>query len=79
MNYLLARLQEPSTYAGFGVMILGAFGLSLPEGEMQTIMLVGMVASGLAAVLLKEGRVALTNGDAVKAVETAVAAAEKGA
>lgn len=47
MQYILARLREPSTYAGFAA-VLAAFGLSLDAGLVQSIALLG---TGLAGVL----------------------------
>lgn len=47
MQYILARLREPSTYAGLAA-VLAAFGLSLDAGLVQSIALLG---TGLAGVL----------------------------
>lgn len=47
MQYILARLREPSTYAGIAG-VLAAFGLSLDAGLVQSIALLG---TGLAGVL----------------------------
>lgn len=51
--FLLARLKEPSSYAGLGA-LLGAFGLHIDHGVLQaTIQLIAAVA-GLIAVLTPE-------------------------
>lgn len=51
MRAILARLREPSTWAG-----LSALGLvfGLPPGTMDLIVQVGIGAAGLAGVLLPE-------------------------
>jgi hypothetical protein len=73
MNYVLARLAEPSTYASLAA-ILGGIGYVLPAGVIQNLTLAGMIGAGLVGVFLKEGVKALTDGDAAKAIQTAVAA-----
>jgi hypothetical protein len=78
MNTLIARLSEPSTYAGIAA-ILAGLGYTIPPGIGHDLMLAGLIISGLSAVLLKEGwRRALTTGDAAAAVETAATASKKG-
>lgn len=53
MPAILARLREPSTYAGLGV-LLGLFGVNLVPEAMQSIVSLGTGAAGLAAVVLAE-------------------------
>jgi hypothetical protein len=73
MKYLVQRLQEPSTYAGLGV-ALAAAGIAIPAGYGHDAALVGMVAAGVAAAVIKDGwRKALSSGDAANAVITAAA------
>ena len=72
VSYILERLSEKSTYATITA-VLGVAGVVLPPGVMQDITLVGMGASALAGIIIKEGwRHALTSGDAAQAVESAV-------
>ena len=73
MNYVLARLAEPSTYASLAA-ILGGIGYVLPAGVIQNLTLAGMIGAGLVGVFLKEGVKGLIDGDAAKAIQTAVAA-----
>lgn len=78
MKYLLERLREPSTYSGIGI-ALGAAGIAVPKGYLHDAALVGMVAAGAAAVVIKEGwRRAIASGDAASAIENAVITAPKG-
>jgi len=78
MRYLLERLGEPSTYAGIGIALCAA-GVAVPAGYLHDAALIGMVASGVAAVVVKEGwRRAIASGDAASAAETAVINASKG-
>jgi len=78
MKMLIARLSEPSTYAGIAA-ILAGLGYAIPPGIDHDLMLAGLVASGLGAVLLREGwRRALTSGDAAIAVETAATESKEG-
>jgi hypothetical protein len=51
--YLLARLSEPSSYAGLGA-ILALLGWSLPDGAVAQLAQVFAAACGLLALLLKE-------------------------
>lgn len=68
MNYLIERLEEPSTYAGIGV-ALGALGLTLPAGYAHTAALAAMAAAGIAAAVLKDGwRKAISTGAVANAV-----------
>ncbi len=53
MTYLLARLKEPSTYAGLAA-ILTAFGVTLAPDLWEAIAATGAGLAGLAAVLLRE-------------------------
>lgn len=77
MPYLLQRLSEPSTYAGLAA-ILAASGAAVPAGYVHDATVIGVVLSGVAAVVIKEGwRKALASGDAATAVENAVAETAK--
>jgi hypothetical protein len=55
MSYILARLKEPSTYAGLAA-ILSAFGIGLAPEYWEAIASIGVGAAGLAAVVLAERR-----------------------
>lgn len=51
----LAKLREPSTWAGFG--ILGSlFGLNLAPADAQIFVQAGVGFAGLLAVFMGEGR-----------------------
>jgi hypothetical protein len=55
MNAILARLREPSTYAGLSV-LLGVFGVNVaPEAFQAAVQAVTGLAA-LAAILLRERR-----------------------
>jgi hypothetical protein len=51
--YLLARLREPSTYAGLGA-LLAAFGLHPSAAALGAIVNAAVALAGLAAVLIPE-------------------------
>jgi hypothetical protein len=53
LAYLLARLREPSTYAGLGA-LLAAVGLHLSAAELGAVVNVAVAIAGLAAVLVPE-------------------------
>jgi hypothetical protein len=53
MNYIVARLREPSTYAGLAA-ILSAFGISFAPHYWEAIMSICIGAAGLAAIVLAE-------------------------
>jgi hypothetical protein len=53
--YLLARLREPSTYAGLGG-LFAAFGLHPNAEVIGAIVNAAVAAAGLAAVLIPEAR-----------------------
>ena len=53
MNYVLARLAEPSTYASLAA-ILGGIGYVLPAGVIQNLTLAGMIGAGLGVVAATE-------------------------
>ncbi|HZT87395.1 MAG TPA: hypothetical protein VFA12_05450 [Stellaceae bacterium] len=55
LGFLLARLKEPSSYAGLG-MILAAFGVTPSDGTMQAIVQLCVAVAGLAAVLAPESK-----------------------
>jgi uncharacterized membrane protein len=55
LAFLLARLKEPSTYAGLGL-VLTAIGLPLTGAQTDAIIQVLMGFAGLAAALLQEGQ-----------------------
>lgn len=50
---ILKRLREPSTYAGFGL-ILGALGTTLSDGQIGAIVTAISGIGGLLAVFLGE-------------------------
>lgn len=51
--FLLARLKEPSTYAGLGA-LLAAFGIHLDPGVLQAAIQLVAAVAGLLAVLTPE-------------------------
>jgi len=51
--FLLARLKEPSSYAGLGA-ILAAFGLHPSGAVLSSFVNTAMALAGLAAVLIPE-------------------------
>jgi hypothetical protein len=76
IEMILSRLSQAATYAAITA-ILAAFGYTVPPGILHDVMFIGMVASGIAAVVIKEGwRKAFASGDAVAALEARVAAIE---
>lgn len=52
LRYALARLAEPSTYAGIAA-VLAVAGWQLDPGTMQMIVNAGTGLSGLAAIALR--------------------------
>ncbi len=55
VTYLLARLSEPSSYAGLGAMLAFA-GWHLPDAALSQLAQVLAALSGLAALLIEEHR-----------------------
>ena len=53
--FLLARLQEPSTYAGLGGIAL-AFGLHLSGDQLGAVTSVLVAGAGAASAFLPEGK-----------------------
>jgi hypothetical protein len=53
MNYLLARLREPSTYAGLAA-LLAAFGVTIAPEKMTAIVSLATALAGAAAVFLPD-------------------------
>ena len=53
LKSILARLQEPSTYAGLAG-LLGLLHVSIPDEKLQSIIKVTIAAAGLAAVFIGE-------------------------
>lgn len=51
MSWIIARLREPSTYAGIAA-LLGAFGLTFDDSFVQAFSAFGVAAGGLLAVIL---------------------------
>jgi hypothetical protein len=54
LAFVLARLKEPSSYAGLG-MLLAAAGIDPSDGTVQAIVQCLTASAGLAAVLMPEG------------------------
>jgi hypothetical protein len=52
-SWIAARLQEPSTWAGLG-MLLGVAGVVLPPDLAHAVQVAGTALGGLLAVVLKE-------------------------
>lgn len=53
LNDILARLREPSSWAGLAV-LLGSLGMSIPAELAQPIGLIGAGIAGLVAFFLPE-------------------------
>lgn len=53
--FLLARLREPSTYAGIGAVIAAA-GINIPASTWTAMVQATIALAGLAAVLIPEGK-----------------------
>lgn len=53
MQYLIARLREPSTYAGIAA-LLASFGLSVDAGLVQSVAMFGTGLAGIAAAVMKD-------------------------
>lgn len=53
LAYLVARLKEPSTYAGLGT-LLGLVGVNLTQGTLQAISGVLIALAGALAVLVPD-------------------------
>ena len=51
--YLLARLKEPSSYAGIGALV-AALGLHVPDATLSAVLQLLIAALGLLAVLFPE-------------------------
>jgi hypothetical protein len=51
--FLLARLREPSSYAGLGA-LLAALGIHVDDAVLQATIQLLIAAGGLAAVLMPE-------------------------
>lgn len=56
MKTLLARLQEPSTYAGLAA-LLGLVGINLPDAKFQSIAHAVAAVAGALAIFLGESNV----------------------
>ena len=56
MQVLIARLKEPSTWAGLGV-ILGLFGIHLAPEKLTAIIGVATAVAALLAIFLPERKV----------------------
>lgn len=55
LAWLGARLMEPSTYAGMGV-LLGMVGLNLDPGVAKDLAMIGTGLGGLIAFVAPEGK-----------------------
>ena len=53
LAFLLARLKEPSSYAGLGA-VLATLGIHVDDASLQAAIQLLIAAGGLAAVLLPE-------------------------
>ena len=53
MSYFLARLREPSTYAGIAAM-LTAFGVTMEPGLVQNVSVAGIALAGVASAVMAE-------------------------
>lgn len=64
MNWVLARLREPSTWRGL-VWMATVFGLSLRPDQAEAIVMAGMALAGLLGVFLSDDRPHSVERDAV--------------
>jgi hypothetical protein len=55
LAFVLARLREPSTYAGAGA-VLAAAGIHVPDATLNAAVSAIVAIAGLAAVLLPEAK-----------------------
>lgn len=53
MSYIIARLREPSTYAGLAA-LLAAFGVSIAPEKMTAVVSLVTALAGVAAVFLPD-------------------------
>jgi hypothetical protein len=53
MRYIVARLREPSTWAGLAV-LCGTLGVVMPPDTWQAITTAGMAVAGLVAGLMAD-------------------------
>jgi len=53
MQYLIARMKEPSTYAGLGV-LMASFGYHIEPGILQSVVALLTGIAGLVSVLIGE-------------------------
>lgn len=53
MSYLIERLKEPSSYAGFAA-LLGIVGVKFAPDQFQAIVTLLTAAAGVAAVFMKD-------------------------
>jgi hypothetical protein len=53
LAFILARLREPSTYAGLGA-LLAAAGIHLPDATLNAAISAAVALAGFAAVLIPE-------------------------
>ena len=54
MEWLSARLREPSTWAGVVTLVSGALHMGVSEPMAQAITTVGVAVGGLFAVVMQE-------------------------
>lgn len=54
MNVILARLREPSTYAGIAALLAGATFIPHASEIARTVSVAGMFISGILAIWLPE-------------------------
>lgn len=54
LAYLAARLREPSTFSGLGV-VLGAVGVTIPDHKIAALAVAGGAIAGVVAALLPDG------------------------
>jgi len=53
MQTILARLREPSSWAGIAALI-GIFGIKIAPEQLQAVIALGSAAAGAAAVFMPE-------------------------
>lgn len=54
VNWLIARLKEPSTWSGTGILAIGLSLAGVDSEIVQKALTVGIAVSGLLSVMLKE-------------------------
>lgn len=71
LEYMLERLEEPSTWRGI-VMLMTAFGLTISPEKSEAIISTGMAFAGLIAVFTKDHKPSIPTQEEVEIVQAEV-------